>query len=82
VTRLGTPVVVSRVSGGENRITESDCIASRRDLESKIPGGFREGLSVIASAQSSPVIVFRLSVVWRFSGTACGIVRLRVEIIV
>ena len=50
MTRLGTTVVVSRVSGGDYQFSESVCIASRRDLECRILGGFRKEFCVTASA--------------------------------
>ena len=49
VTRLGTTVVVSRVSGGEYQFSELVRIASSRDLECRIQGGFRQECSVTAS---------------------------------
>jgi hypothetical protein len=50
VTRLGTSVVVSRVSGGDYQFSESVCIESRRDLERRILGGFRQEFYVTTSA--------------------------------
>jgi hypothetical protein len=50
VTWLGMSVVVSRVSGGDYQFSESVCIASRRDLECRILGGFCEESSVTTSA--------------------------------
>jgi hypothetical protein len=50
VTWLGTTVVVSRVSGGDYRISESVCIASERDLEHRILKEIREQLSITTSA--------------------------------
>jgi hypothetical protein len=50
VTRLGTTVVVSRVSGGDYQFSESVCIASRQDLECRILGGFCKGFCVTTSA--------------------------------
>jgi hypothetical protein len=49
VTRLGMSVVVSRVSGGEYQFSELVRIASSRDLECRIPAGFRQECSVTAS---------------------------------
>jgi hypothetical protein len=80
VTWLGTSVMVSRVSGGDYQFSESVCIASRWDLECRILEKFWEELSVAASAQSPPIVVFRLSAARRFSGTACGFVRFSIEI--
>jgi hypothetical protein len=50
VTRLGTSVVVSRVSGGDYQFSELVCIASSRDLECRILEGFRQECSVTTSA--------------------------------
>jgi hypothetical protein len=49
VMRLGTSVVVSRVSGGDYQFSGSVWIKSRRNMECRILGGFREGSSVTAS---------------------------------
>jgi hypothetical protein len=50
VTWLGTSAVVSRVSGGDYQFSEPVCIASSRDLECRIPGGFCQEFCVTASA--------------------------------
>ena len=49
MTRLGTTVVVSRVSGGDYQFSELVRIASSRDLECRIRGGFRQECFVTAS---------------------------------
>jgi hypothetical protein len=60
VTRLGTSVVVSRVSGGDYQFSGPVCIKSRRDLECRILGGFREGfllprVNIFAGCRASVV---------------------------
>jgi hypothetical protein len=50
VTRLGTSVVVSRVSGGDYQFSKPVCIALSRDLECRILEGFCEESSVTSSA--------------------------------
>ena len=48
MTRLGTTVVVSRVSGGKYQFSELVRIASSRDLECRILEGFCQECSVTA----------------------------------
>ena len=62
MTRLGTTVVVSRVSGGDYQFSELVRIVSSQDLERRIPGEFRQECFVTASAYPRWLLCFgRLS---------------------